>query len=38
MTVRERLIGKNLIGFDTRAGVVRAPQAKVGGTEVKPAA
>lgn len=36
-TVRDRLIGKDLIGFDTRAGVVRAPRVKAG-TEAKPGA
>ncbi len=34
-TVRERLVGKPLIGFDTRAP--RTPRAMAGGVEVKPA-
>jgi hypothetical protein len=34
-TTRDRLTGKPLIGFDTKAVVVRAPRSKVGG-EVKP--
>jgi hypothetical protein len=33
-SVRDRLVGKPLIGFDTK-GAVRAPRAAVGG-EVKP--
>jgi hypothetical protein len=37
-SVRDRLIGKRLIGFDTRAGVARTPRAMVGtGGEIKPA-
>jgi hypothetical protein len=34
-SVRERLLGKPLIGFDTRAP--RLPSAMVGGPTVKPA-
>ena len=33
--VREQLVGKPLIGFDTKAGAVRAPRSKVGGGEIK---
>ena len=29
----ERLVGKDLVGFDTRLGAVRAPRAKVGLSE-----
>jgi hypothetical protein len=38
-SVRDRLVGKPLIGFDTRPGAVRAPNVRAGGnTEVKPKA
>jgi hypothetical protein len=31
---REKLVGKPLIGFDTRPETLAAPRAKVGGTEI----
>jgi hypothetical protein len=33
-SMREQLVGKPLIGFDTRAGVVRTPRVKLG-AEIK---
>jgi hypothetical protein len=37
-SIREQLAGKPLIGFKTRAAVVRARRVKLGGAEIKPRA